>query len=177
MDEDSGHLLTNPATLEIKILPKSSVLTPRLVVYQIMWFDHARQDYKLLQLVSTYAIDDQGDYTDPCYWIWCYSLQSYSWVQIDSTCKSNLTAINASEKVPSRDEPGGMFTETAKVATPMDEPTSEVYSRDVFKELEKSPVGLIIGIVRMLKLLLPRYSRDVFEELEKSAVGLVIGIV
>ncbi|KAL6502670.1 hypothetical protein OROHE_024323 [Orobanche hederae] len=97
-DDDSGHFLWNPATQEIKILPKSSVPAPRLVVYRmdsVMWFDHARQDYKLLQLVSTYPVDDQGDYTDPCFWIWWYSLQSNSWKKLPCTNVSFYTPVSA----------------------------------------------------------------------------------
>ncbi|XP_057776352.1 uncharacterized protein LOC130995211 isoform X2 [Salvia miltiorrhiza] len=102
MNDHDQHMMWNLTTNECKALPMSFDRRPRLdspVVASGMWYDHTRENYKLLQFVRNYAIFEEDEADDS---IWLYSLKSNSWKTLPrmfspaSTCTNDVFYCGAS---------------------------------------------------------------------------------
>ncbi|XP_042040092.1 uncharacterized protein LOC121785738 isoform X1 [Salvia splendens] len=84
---NKSHVVWNPTTSEYKILPRPFV-EPHLKCLDDefgMWFDNTLENYKLLHLVNTCLVDDQGLFQNQTFRIDLYSHKTNSWKQIPTS--------------------------------------------------------------------------------------------
>ncbi|XP_057767687.1 uncharacterized protein LOC130987969 [Salvia miltiorrhiza] len=107
MNGDWEQILWNPTTEECKTLPmpfvrrsysREAFVRDELMVSG-MWYDHTRENYKLLQLIKSNALVMARRTNYVWHSIWLYSLESDSWKEMPPThlitvCNDTSACIN-----------------------------------------------------------------------------------